>query len=294
MAEPFVPVPVRPARPRRRDEAAPRETDPRGSDLHEDVRAGDTDEVETGAPTDDLADAVQTAVNPVVTVVVPAPAAAPVLTGGLAVAARLAAADLARPGVPAPREGSRPVPDPGEPTTRLPRDPDRPARFGASATRNRHAVRAVLSAELAATALEEESDRIVAERAAGNAPLRDGRVRGRRGNTHETGTTAGARGGAAPDGAVPVPRQAPLHARDERPAPENGRPVPSADALRPAPVRSDRTPASGTVRPASALTFGGGRPQATPAGRRPESRPDPGNHATGQAPGRHAASEALR
>ena len=212
-ADPFVPVPVVPARRR----AAPVGSGTTGAEAGRDSGAGPDAEARhgagrdaaaerdagagrdakagrhaeagrgaearrdaapaTGAPTADLADAVRTAVNPVVTAVVPAPVGR---TGsGLALAARLAAPSL--PEAPAgtgasvgavadPSDDVRSVADPGAPTTRLPRDPG-PATTGG--TRNRHAVRAVLSAEFATRALEEESTR----QAAGRTPLRDGRVR---------------------------------------------------------------------------------------------------------------------
>ncbi|NMO91366.1 hypothetical protein [Actinomycetospora sp. TBRC 11914] len=223
---PFVPVPVRPARPRRREE--PSEV----SEVSEASEASGppdeaTPEPETGEPTDDLEDAVRTAVNPVVTEVI-APA------GGSSLAARLATP--ARPAEPprvlaaaVPRPRATPAPAAsGEPTTQLPRDTVRDTGPDTgTGSRGRYAVRAVQSVELAARELREEAERAAAERppaAEDRAPLRDGRVRDRgahrgrrRGKSSAASTPAAppravstgtASTPAAPDGAVPTPRGA--------------------------------------------------------------------------------------
>jgi hypothetical protein len=223
---PFVPVPVRPARPRRREEPGAEASSAAASPADE---PGVRPEPDTGAPTDDLADAVRTAATPVVTGAVLAAAGGPrpvrrpgASTGGMpTLAARLAAPGPPRPpAVPAPRTAttvvaalpapvsaptpvstpSRPAPvaDPGEPTTRLPTKTTRSSRTEESTgARDRYAVRAVLSAEFAARELEEEAEKM---RSAA-VPLRDGRVRDRRSAPVEAVPE-----GAAPEGAVPSPR----------------------------------------------------------------------------------------
>jgi hypothetical protein len=224
---PFVPVPVRPARPRRREEPGTGASSAAASPAEE---PGVRPEPDTGVPTDDLADAVRTAATPVVTGAVLAAAGGPrppvgrpgASTGGMpTLAARLAAPAPPRPpAVPAPRtattEGAAlpapvsaptpvstparpaPVADPGEPTTRLPTKTTRSSRTEESTgARDRYAVRAVLSAEFAARELEEEAEKM---RSAA-VPLRDGRVRDRRSAPVEAVPE-----GAAPEGAVPSPR----------------------------------------------------------------------------------------
>jgi hypothetical protein len=220
---PFVPVPVRPARPRRREEREG--AGPSGDDGSQDAPAPRS-EPDTGAPTDDLADAVRTAATPIVTSAVLAsapdgggPAAS---SGGMPrLAARLAApvpaparppaapraAETAvvpagpAPAVPAPRTSTTgpPADDPDEPTTTLPRTPGRHTGAG---SRDRYAVRAVLSAEFAARELEQEAERMRSAGAGETLPLRDGRVRDRRAAAEALPE------GAAPDGAVPSPRAA--------------------------------------------------------------------------------------
>ncbi len=288
---PFVPVPVRPARPRRREEPAPREgavplagAGPRegaGPRVEPASRVESaSSEVDTGQPTDDLADAVKTAANPVITVPPPVTASRPVPD-------------------PRPVPDLAPVPDPGELTTRLSREPRGTTNTPATDTRSRYAVRAVQSAEFAARELAQEAERVASERASAVAetvPLRDGRVRGRRG-AHRGGRRGRTAGGAAslpaaaPDGTVPRPRGA-----SEEPAPEvarvrhtsggvdeslpRPRPRPASEdtgAGRGGGTRTTADPTSSDGRPASnvsapstgtRLTFGGGPPG-------PEVRPTP-------------------
>lgn len=269
---PFVPVPIRPARPRRRDEAGRA------------VGDGDPGEVDTGEPTDDLADAVLTAVTPVVTATPPRSTAA----GHRREAASAESSTAAR----------RRRTEPAEPTIR---------------TRNRHAVRAVRSVETASReiplpvaagvpAAHEVSAAAASEHPGPERPgpagstsgatvdagaIRDGRVRpvapdprppatgSRRPVAPETRrplaadpprpTTTGSRPAAAPSapsGAVPSPRAAPERAR---------------------PGRDDRPgsppTAGGSDRPASRMTFGsgeGGRVEGYRHARRPT---DTGRHA---------------
>jgi hypothetical protein len=318
-------VPVRPARPRRREE-------PVGAAVSTSsgASAGDETEVrpepDTGLPTADLADAVRTAATPVVTGAVLAAAGGPgpagrvgASTGGMpTLAARLAAPVPPRsPAAPSPRTATTgaaalpapastptsarttaaagpteaaPVADPGEPTTRLPTRTTRSTRAEESAsTRERYAVRAVLSAEFAARELEEEAERMRSSA----VPLRDGRVRDRR--SAPAGTVPE---GAAPEGAVPSPRGVdetpsaptrthhrrgrgprrrpdettgsrrrvphdPSH-RQSRPGPRGDQPEPPAEGHpateRPIPERPapERPATEAPTPPASALSFGAG------------------------------------
>lgn len=297
-AELFVPVPVVPAR--RRAEPA-REAVGGGStggvDETADAAAGPEADrvVDTGAPTADLADAVQTAVNPVVTAVVPAAVGGS--GSGLALAARLAATSpprsAARIETPA-RAGAAP----DEPTTRLQQGPGRSVESG---TRNRHAVRAVLSAEFATRALEEESDRLQAGRPTppDAIPLRDGRVRAADGHGGTTTSTRGAarrsgpKDAATPGTSGPRPRETPdepassaptSHTRTTRP--RTGHTPTSATGStptrtshrRPRKRRGAETPAPPSRQPADAVPG----PQEDPVPRQRQAR----ERATPDAPGR--------
>jgi hypothetical protein len=216
---PFVPVPIRPARPRRRDGGV---RDGEGDD-----EAG---EVHTGEPTDDLGDAVRTASNPVVT---------------------------ASPVVAATGEG-RPVPEepsePAVPTTR---------------TRNRHAVRAVLSVE---TASREIPLPVAVEEAPAPSTGSHRGGRSRRGPARKaTGIRDGRVRPAAPESARPAASSDGDPATDEvrRPAVPDARRSATGEARRPVADSARRAAADGAVRP------GGAEPRrpAPAEPRRPEGRP---------------------
>ena len=276
-AEPFVPVPVVPARRR----AEPAREAVGGGSTGDEGGAGAADAgvaagreadgvVDTGAPTADLADAVQTAVNPVVTAVVPAAVGG---TGsGLALAARLAAASP--PGAAARTESpARTAAVPDERTAHLGQGAGRSVESG---TRNRHAVRAVLSAEFATRALEEESDRLQAGRPTppDAIPLRDGRVRAADDHGDTTTSTRGPARRSAPNDAatpgtsVPRPRETPdeptsstptSHTRTTRsrtghtPTTSTGSTPTRASHRRPRKRRGAETPALPSRQPADAV-----------------------------------------
>jgi hypothetical protein len=251
---PFVPVPVRPARPRRREVAR-------------------EDALDVGEPTEDLADAVQTAVTPVVTAVAPAPAVVPAV---------------------APSDAGD-----AEPTEHVTRG-HRRSRSGERPTGllNRHAVRAVRSVESASRGVpvvpavspatvspatptpspaatpspaSAEPTAMIPTPAAGwrtrraqprpgltgeTIGIRDGRVRPRPDANVGPRHDAPARPRrdtvepAAPDGAVPSQRRAPEGTGPKRHAHPAG--------PRPAAARVDGPVTGDAVRAASSLSFGGG------------------------------------
>ena len=281
---PFVPVPVRPARPRRRDAVR---ADDSGGD--KESRRGersrhDQVEVDTGEPTADLADAVRTAVTPIVAVAPPA---------------------AAEPPVSGSREHSRPRPA------------ESPERL-----LDRHAVRAVRSVQTASRELPVVSSGLTGEtlgiRDGRVGPRPDTTVGPRPdatlgprheiglgprpdatlGPRHEIGLGArhDAREPAAPDGAVPSPRRAPEGTGPHRT--DRHRHVrPSAHRL---PATPTGGPITGDARWTSGgMSFGGGGrgtglPAPTDTGRHamvePRELPRPRDTGTlPPRPARHAA-----